>query len=70
MPDNYLFLNNEGSDKLMLVMTYEAMMELKNMVDSVFSQWKMDTDDFAYFALSGGLSKKGEPIDGNQDPTS
>jgi hypothetical protein len=59
---NNLFLVNEGSDKLMLVMTHKAMMELKNMVDSVFSLWSED-DDFAYFALSGGMSQKGEMVD-------
>jgi methionine synthase I (cobalamin-dependent) len=64
MDGNYLFLNNEGSDKLMIVMTYEAMTELQSMLDSIREQWA-ETDDFAYFALSGGMSQKGEMVDGN-----
>ena len=62
MKDN-LFMVNEGSDKLMLVMTYAAMLNLERLIDSVKHQWSK-TDDFAYFALSGGMSRKGRAIDG------
>ena len=57
MSENYLFFVNEGSDRLMLVMTYPAMKNLQRMIESVDRQWK-ESDDFAYLALSGGISQK------------
>jgi hypothetical protein len=39
------------------------MTDLQQMLDSIREQWAED-DDFAYFALSGGLSKKGEMVHG------
>ena len=66
MAEQYLFLTNEGADKLMIVMTYGAMSKLDLMISSVKEQWG-ETDDFAYFALSGGLSRRGELADHDND---
>jgi methionine synthase I (cobalamin-dependent) len=63
---NNMFLVNEGSDKLMIVMTYKAMMELQRMIKSVENQWSVN-DDFAYVALTGDMIQKGETVDGKQE---
>lgn len=65
MADNYLFFTNEGSDKLMLVMTRERLKSTIATLQIVDEEWQ-ESHDFAYLALSGGLAKKGEVDDETQ----
>jgi hypothetical protein len=61
---------NEGSDHIRLVMTYERLISLQQMINSVRNQWSV-ADDFAYLVLEGGMAEHNtnEQLGGNNGDT-